>query len=111
MVFEIVSKHLSCSLGITTVTIVILGILAQAYLLDGRYYYSETKVSHEERLRSAVLVTGANRGIGRQIAEDLSDLGYTVLGTVRCQRQPGSPSLEGSPCGHLVRAGSPAVSW
>jgi NAD(P)-dependent dehydrogenase (short-subunit alcohol dehydrogenase family) len=35
--------------------------------------------------RSAVLVTGCSRGIGKHLAETLSLRGYTVLGTVRSQ--------------------------
>jgi NAD(P)-dependent dehydrogenase (short-subunit alcohol dehydrogenase family) len=35
--------------------------------------------------RSAVLVTGCSRGIGKHLAESLAQRGYTVLGTVRSQ--------------------------
>jgi NAD(P)-dependent dehydrogenase (short-subunit alcohol dehydrogenase family) len=35
--------------------------------------------------RSAVLITGCSRGIGKHLAESLAQRGYTVLGTVRSQ--------------------------
>jgi NAD(P)-dependent dehydrogenase (short-subunit alcohol dehydrogenase family) len=46
---------------------------------------TKAKASTEDRKRSAVLVTGASRGIGKTIAAHLSLLGYTVYGTVRSQ--------------------------
>lgn len=39
----------------------------------------------EQRRSSAVLVTGASRGIGKKIVLQLSSLGYTVFGSVRSQ--------------------------
>uniref|UniRef100_A0A7S4ATN8 Uncharacterized protein n=1 Tax=Pseudo-nitzschia australis TaxID=44445 RepID=A0A7S4ATN8_9STRA len=39
----------------------------------------------EQRGESAVLITGASRGIGKAMALHLSSLGYTVFGSVRSQ--------------------------
>jgi len=41
--------------------------------------------SVHDRSKSAVLITGASRGIGKTLAEDLARLGYTVFGSVRSQ--------------------------
>jgi NAD(P)-dependent dehydrogenase (short-subunit alcohol dehydrogenase family) len=52
-------------------------------------YYSggdtKAQVKTDVRVKSAVVVTGASRGIGKTIAAHLSLLGYTVFGSVRSQ--------------------------
>lgn len=52
------------------------------------YKGSDTKanLSTEQRKKSAVLVTGASRGIGKVIAEHLCFIGYTVFAGCRSQK-------------------------
>jgi NAD(P)-dependent dehydrogenase (short-subunit alcohol dehydrogenase family) len=65
-----------------TIIIVLIASVAMKLLLVAGH--QAVKPAHP-RAQSAVLITGASRGIGKAIADDLSRLGYTVLGSVRSQ--------------------------
>jgi NAD(P)-dependent dehydrogenase (short-subunit alcohol dehydrogenase family) len=48
----------------------------------------------KNRNKSAVLITGSSRGIGKALADVLSQMGYTVFGSVRSESSSPSSSLE-----------------
>jgi NAD(P)-dependent dehydrogenase (short-subunit alcohol dehydrogenase family) len=49
---------------------------------------------NKNRNKSAVLITGSSRGIGNALADDLSQMGYTVFGSVRSESSSSSSSSE-----------------
>ena len=62
-------------------------------------------------MTAIALVTGANRGLGHEVARQLLDRGHTVLVTARSERAAERAAARPGTGAHSPRGGTPSCGW